>query len=156
MNARGKRSTCVRATVLTLTALFGTYLAGWYLDAEYMHWPTIWKASQSETSAGVRVSELVRARTGKPGAKPRWHHCGWCEMAYAHAKHVAIKVTVDPNEAFLFDWNARTRHLLPLTVRTAERFPELIPSGFIVRPLSEGGLDGQFHADRACEVVPRT
>jgi hypothetical protein len=132
------------------------YGIGSFFDCEYVHWPTIWQASRAETPAGVRVANLVRAQAAGSEVTPHWHHCGWCETVYSHAEHVAIKVTISANEAFLFDWDASTRRLLPLTIRTAERFPELIPSGFIIKPLSGSGLDGQLHTDRACRVIAKT
>ena len=152
---RWKRIAVMLATVLSINVVGAAYLIGWFMDFEYVYWPTIWQASRAETSTGVRVADLIRSRATNPEVKPRWHHCGWCETAYAHAKHVAIKVTIDANEAFLFDWDAGSRRLLPITVRTAERFPELIPAGFTLAPLSNPSLDGQLHCDRACQVVAK-
>ena len=152
---RGKRIALILATIVPVLA--GTaYSVGWFFDCEYVHWPTIWHASRAETPAGIRVANLVRAQTAHSKVTPHWHHCGWCATVYSQAKHVAIKVTISANEAFLFDWDASTRRLLPLTVRTAERFPELIPAGFIMDPLSEGRLDGQLHTDRACRIIAKT
>jgi hypothetical protein len=150
--SRTRRIALVLATVLP-SVVAVVYGFGLYTDCEYVHWPTIWQASRAETSSGVRVAELIRKRATSSTARPDWHHCGWCETVYSHAKHVAIKVTVGESEAYLFDWDASTRRLTPLTVRTAEVFPELLPSGFIAEPFLESGLDGQLHSDRPCRVV---
>ncbi len=131
------------------------YLFGCYTDREYIHWPTIWQASRAKTPSGLPVAELISKRARTSSAGPHWHHCGWCETVYSYAKHFAIKVTVSPNEAYLFDWDANTGRLMPLTVHTAELFPELIPPGFIVEPLSSSSLGDQFCADRRCQVVAR-
>ena len=133
-------------------ALAAAYLYGWFTDCEYVHWPTSWQASRAETQSGIRVAELIRIRAGAGESRPHWHHCGFCETLYAHASHFPVKVTISATEAYLFDWDASARRLLPITVRTAEVFRELIPSGSVIEPLS-GGLDGQLHADRPCRIV---
>jgi hypothetical protein len=119
------------------------YVRGWFTDCEYIHWPTFCQASRAETSPDISARDLIKTRL-KLSARPHWHHCGWCKTVYSHAKHVAVKVTVSASEAYLFDWDATARRLLPITVRTAEVFPELIPRGFVVEPLSAPGLDGQL------------
>jgi hypothetical protein len=147
-----KRIALILAALLPVIAA-AVYLFGLFLDFEYVHWPTIWQASRAKTPTGVRVAELIRDRVASSEVTLRWHHCGWCNTVYTHANHVAIKVTLSANEGFLFDWDPSTRRLLPITIGTAERFPELIPSGFIIEPLTVGGLDGQLHIDRACRIV---
>ena len=154
LRPRRKRVALTLAAVLLVIAA-AVYLFGWFLDFEYVHWPTIWQASRAETPTGVRVANLIRARAASSEVTLHWHHCGWCETVYSHANHVAIKASVSADEAFLFDWDPSTRRLLPITIRTAERFPELIPSGFTIEPFSAGGLDGQLHTDRACRIVAK-
>jgi hypothetical protein len=156
MKISGPRSKLRRiawVSILLLPVIALVYLYGRFMDCEYVHWPTIWQASRAKTSAGVRVAQLIRERAGSAAARPHWHHCGWCEAVYAHARHVAIKVTVGANVAYLFDWDASTRRLTPLTVRTAEVFPELLPPGFIAEPFSDSGLDGQLQNDRPCRLI---
>jgi hypothetical protein len=150
---RIKRRRIALVAALLLPVIAAVYLYGLFMDCEYVHWPTIWQASRAETPFGGRVAELIRKRAASSTVRPHWHHCGWCETVYSHAKHVAIKVTVSASEAYLFDWDAGTRRLTPLTVRTAEVFPELLPSGFIAEPYSDSGLDGQLHTDRPCRLV---
>lgn len=155
--ASERKRRCI-ALILALTlpmAASVAYLWGCYMDCEYIHWPTIWQASRAKTPLGLPVAELISARVRTSSAGPHWHHCGWCETVYSCAKHFAIKVTVSPSEAYLFDWDAKTGRLMPLTVRTAELLPEVIPSGFIVEPSSAGGFDGQLHNDRPCRIVAR-
>lgn len=151
MKMSRKRVGLILAVTLPVV-LASAYLFGWFMDCEYIHWPTIRQASRAETTSGIRVAELIRTRAGASQGKPHWHHCGWCETVYAHAPHFSVKVTVSATEAYLFDWDASTRRLLPITVRTAEVFRELIPSGFVIDPTS-GGLDGQLHNDRPCRIV---
>lgn len=149
--SKGRRGALVVALLLPVIA--AVYLYGVFMDCEYVHWPTIWQASRAKTSSGVRVAELIRQRAVSSTASPHWHHCGWCQTAYSHAEHVAIKVTVSSSEAYLFDWDANSGRLTPLTVRTAEVFPELLPSGLIAEPVSDSGMDGQLHGDRPCRLV---
>jgi hypothetical protein len=151
---RSRRRALIVALALAL-GIGAVYLLGCYMDCEYVHWPTIWQASRAQTPSGVRVAALIQTRTASQSARPHWHHCGWCETVYAYAEHFAIKVTVSESEAYLFDWDATTRRLVPITVRTAEVFPELIPSGSQMERLSDHGLDGQFQNDRPCRIVPR-
>lgn len=149
-----KRIAFVCAAALPfVVAAIGVF--GWLFDCEFIHWPMLWKASRAETSDGVSVNDLIRARAARTTSSPDWHYCGFCKVVYAHAKHVPVKVTISANEAFLFDWDASTRRLLPITVRTAAVFPELIPNGFVAQPSSASGLDGQLHDDRPCLIVPR-
>ncbi|MBE0544673.1 MAG: hypothetical protein IH623_25315 [Verrucomicrobia bacterium] len=150
-----KRRIALIVAVVLPVAFAAVYAFGVFMDCEYVHWPTIWQASRAETPSGYRVADLIRTRASTSPAHPHWHHCGWCETVYSHAKHVAIKVTVSPSEAYLFDWDASTRRLTPLTVRTAEVFPELVPSGFVAEASLDGGLDGQLHDDRPCRLVAR-
>jgi hypothetical protein len=153
---RWKRAAFVSAALLSINAAGIACFLGWFMDLEFVHWPTVWQASRAKTPAGVRVSDLIRARATNSTAEPDWHHCNWCQTIYSHAKHVAIKVTVGADEAFLFDWDPGSRRLLPATIRTADRFPELVPSGFAISPLPSVGLDGQLHVDRPCRGVPKT
>ena len=132
------------------------YLLGCYMDCEYVHWPTVWQASRAKTSSGIRVAELMHTRATTQPAHPHWHHCGWCETVYSFVEHYAVKVTLSATEAYLFDWDAASQRLVPITVQTAEVFPELIPAGFAVEPTAWSGLDGQLHNDRRCRIVARS
>ena len=150
-----KRAAVVLAAALPLV-LAVVCLFGWLFDYEFIHWPMLWKASRARTSDGALVNDLIRARAARANSSPDWHCCGFCSVVYAHAKHVPVKVIISANEAFLFDWDASTRRLLPITVRTAEVFPELIPHGFTAQSSSATGLDGQLHNDRPCEILRKT
>jgi hypothetical protein len=129
---------------------------GWFFDCEFIHGPMLWKASRAKTFGGMQVNDLIRARATGANSLPDWHYCGFCRVVYSHAKHVPVKVVISANEAFLFDWDASKRRLLPMTVRTAEVFPELIPDAFIATPSRATGLDGQFHNDPPCSIVPKS
>jgi uncharacterized protein (DUF433 family) len=92
---RWKRAAFVSAALLSINAAGIACFLGWFMDLEFVHWPTVWQASRAKTPAGVRVSDLIRARATNSTAEPDWHHCNWCQTIYSHAKNVAIKVTVD-------------------------------------------------------------
>ena len=148
--SRRNRIVCISLMVFLIICC-AVYLFGWFLDFEYIHCLTIHRASRSRTYSGVRVAELIQTRV-KTSERLYWHHCGWCETVYPHAKHFAIKVTVSSTQEFLFDWDPKTNRLLPLTVRTAAAFPELIPPGYEIESL-RGSLDGQLHSDQPCRIV---
>lgn len=131
------------------------YEFGRMLEFEYPFWPTLWLAKQTKTSDGNRVADLIRSRSGASYVGQRWHHCTWCDVAYSHAPNVAVKVTFsnDERDFYLFDWQVSRRRLLPITVRTARLFPELIPPGCDIKPLGVGLNSQLYHDDEPCLVV---
>ena len=104
------------------------------------------------------MTDLIRLRSGGSYANQHWHHCSWCEVVYPHAQHLAIKVTINNSEEdyYLFDWDISHRKLVPLTVRTAKMFPELIPSGSAIKPLGVGLNPQLYHNDEPCAVVAKS
>jgi hypothetical protein len=68
---------------------------------------------------------------------------------------MAVKVTVNTNEYdyYLFDWDLLHRKLLPISERTAETFPELVPPGYVVQPVAAGGNAQLYRDDQACIIV---
>lgn len=76
---------------------------------------------------------------------------------YPHAAHSVVKVTVNTNEYdfYLFDWDLWHRKLLPVTVRTARAFPELVPAGCVVEPLGVGLNPQLYRDDEPCAIVAR-
>jgi hypothetical protein len=70
---------------------------------------------------------------------------------------LAVRVTGDYTKLdfYLFDWDLIHRRLLPISVRTAKAFPELIPQGYVVKPLGVG-LNPQLYRkdDEPCLIVP--
>ncbi len=105
-------------------------------ECEWPFWPTLWLAEQTRAPDGSRVVDLIRTRSDSSFAKQHWHHCTFCNDVYPHAPHMAVRVTGDINKRdfYLFDWDLWNRRLLPITVRTAKTFPELIPPGSFVKP----------------------
>ena len=146
-----RRTAWVVAAVFVVLGL--VYEAGFVMECEYPFWPTLWVAEQTKTPDGKRVVDLIRSRSGVLSGEEHWHHCSWCDDVFEYAPHMAIKVTANNDEAkyLLFDWEFSRRRLLPLTVRTAKLFPELIPSGYVVQPL--GNLLNRD--DEACRIVVR-
>ncbi len=133
----------------------GAYGWGVGVDGEYVHWLTIWRASRAKTDDGFSVADLVLQRAKSPAPHPHWHTCGWCPTVYSHTPHTPMKVALSASEAYLFDWDPKSNRLLPMTMHTAELFPELIPPGYAAEQCSEGGLDGQLQSDRPCRIVVR-
>ncbi len=130
------------------------------LEFEFPFWPTLWMASQTKVPAGTRVTELIRVRSASSYvAQQHWHHCTWCDVVYPHAPHSAVKVTISTNEMdfYLFDWDVWHRRLLPISIRTAKLFPELIPVGCVVEPL-DNGLNPQLyqHSDGPCRIITQS
>jgi len=127
------------------------------LECEFPFWPSLWLAERTRTSDGTRVSELLRVRSGSNYVSQYWHHCTWCDVVYPHAPHSAIKVTVNTNEYdfYLFDWDLWHRKLLPVTVRTAKAFPELIPAKCVVKPLGVGLNPQLYRDDEPCAIVAK-
>ena len=72
---------------------------------------------------------------------------------------MAIQVTGDVRKLnlYLFDWDFWHRRLLPISVHSAKIFPDLIPPGYVVKPLGVG-LNPQLYQkdDEPCLIVPNT
>jgi hypothetical protein len=68
---------------------------------------------------------------------------------------MAVRVTVNNNikDFYLFDWDIWHRRLLPITVRTAKIFPELIPAGYAVKALGVGLNPQLYDHDEPCLIV---
>jgi len=134
------------------------YLGGLFLECEYPFWPTLLLAARAKTPEGSRVTDLIRVRSGSSYAQQHWHHCTWCDVVYPHAPQLAIKVTVNTNtgDYFLFDWDLRQMRLLPITVRTAKLFPELITPGDTVEPLGVGLNPQLYRNDEPCLIVTQS
>ena len=133
------------------------YWFGLVLECEYPFWPTLWLAKQAKTGDGSRVTDLIRIRSDSSYLPQYWHHCTWCDVVYPHAPHMAIQVTGDVSKqnVYLFDWDLWHRRLLPISVRTAQMFPELIPPGYVVKPLGVGNNPQLYHSDdEPCLIVP--
>jgi hypothetical protein len=124
------------------------------MEYEYPFWPTLWIAEQTQIPDGRRVTDLIRSRSGGSNVQQHWHHCSWCDVVYPHAEHLAVKVTINENETnfYLFDWDLARRKLLPITVRTAKLFPELIPPGRVIEPLGLGLNPQLYHDDEPCRI----
>jgi hypothetical protein len=151
-----KPSRVILLAVVAFVILAAVYEFGRVFEFEYPFWPTLWLAEQTKTPDGSRVTDLIRIRSGSPHVSQHWHHCTWCDVVYPHAPHLAIKVTVNDDERdfYLFDWQLSQRKLLPITVRTAKLFPELIPPGYVIKPLGVGLNPQLYHNDEPCLVVP--
>ena len=71
---------------------------------------------------------------------------------------MAIRVNGDyaKLDFYLFDWDLSQRRLLPISVHTAKMFPEVIPPGYVVKPLGVG-LNPQLYRgdDEPCLIVPK-
>lgn len=145
----------IGAAVLSLLVL-GIYELGLVLECEFPFWQTLRIAEKTRVPDGRQVSDLVRLRmVGSSLDRQHWHHCTWCDVTYPHAPHMAVKVTInnDEKDFFLFDWDASQRKLLPITVRTAKAFPELIPSNCVVEPLGVGLNPQLYHNDEPCRIA---
>ena len=148
---RYKVALIVAVSLFVLAAV--AYKFGCAFEFEYPFWPTLWLAEKTKTSDGSRVPDLVRIRSSNY-VEQHWHHCTWCDVVYPHAPHMAVKVTVnnDEKDFYLFDWDVSRRRLLPITVRTAKFFPELIPTGCVVVPLGVGLNPQLYHNDEPCRI----
>jgi len=133
------------------------YEWGLFCECEYPFWPTLWLAERTKIPDGSRVTDLIRIRSGSSYAEQYWHHCTWCDVVYPHAPHLAIKVTInnDEKDFYLFDWQLSERRLLPMTVRTAKAFPELIPPGQSVQPIGVGINPQLYSNDEPCLIVAK-
>jgi hypothetical protein len=154
----GALTVAPRAGAVLLVLMGAVYEFGYVFEFEYPFWPTLWIAEHTKTRDGRRVSELVDTRSGFPHGVQHWHHCTWCNVVYPHAPHVAVKVTTndDENNFLLFDWDLMRRRLLPASVRTARLFPELIPPGYVVKPLGLGLNPQLYHNDEPCLTVAQS
>ncbi len=143
----------VAGILAVFTAVF-LWLAACF-ECEFPFWPTLWLASRTKTPSGERVTDLIRARSGKSYQEQHWHHCTWCDVVYPHAPHLVIKVNINEvdTDFYLFDWDVRRRKLLPVTVRSAKLFPELIPKGCVVEPLGVGLNPQLYHDDQPCRII---
>jgi hypothetical protein len=158
-NGSRRRIALVVGTIFVVL-MAAVYLWGYVMEDEYPFWPTLWLASQTRAPDGDRVVDLIRIRSGNSYVAQHWHHCTWCDVIYPHAPHMAIRVTINTNieDFYLFDWDVMHRRLLPITVRTAKVFPELIPNGYVVEPLGVG-LNPQlyyYHNDEPCRIVAQS
>lgn len=147
------------AGVVCVPLAIAVYWFGLVFECEYPFWPTLWLAEQTKAPDGRRVTELIRNRSDSSFSQQHWHHCTWCDMLYPHAPHMAIQVTGDASKLdfYLFDWDSWDRRLLPISVHTAKIFPELIPPGYVVKPLGVG-MNPQLYRsdDEPCLIVPKT
>jgi hypothetical protein len=139
-----------------LAAAVGEF--GRIFEYEYPFWPTLWVAEQTKAPGGTRMFDLIRVRSGSSYVEQHWHHCTWCDVVYPHAPHMAVKVTVnhDEEDFYLFDWQLSQRKLLPITVRTAKAFPELIPPGCVAEPIGTGLNPQLYHNDEPCLIIPKS
>jgi hypothetical protein len=149
----------VGVVFVVLTA--AVYVFGLGFEFEYPFWPTLWLAEQTKTPDGSRMTDLIRIRSGSSYVKQHWHHCTFCDDVYPYAPHMAVTVTVNNDERnfYLFDWDVMQRRLLPITVRTAKVFPELIPVGYVVKPLRVGSIPQIYHddeKDEPCLIVAQS
>jgi hypothetical protein len=148
----------LRVILAVLTA--GVFWLGACLEFEYPFWPTLWLASHAKAPDGTRVTDLIRIRSDSSYVAQHWHHCTWCDVVYPHAPHMSVRVTINTNmdDFYLFDWDVWHQRLLPITVRTAKFFPELIPTGCVVEPLGVG-LNPQlyyYHHDEPCRIAAQS
>jgi len=155
---RSKRAWIMGLSLIVVAVV--VYGCGCALEFEYPFWPTLWLASRTKTPDGQRVADLIRIRSGSSYVEQHWHHCTWCDVVYPDAPHLAVKVTIndslDDKEFYLFDWEVGRRRLLPITVRTAKLFPELIPKGFIIEPRSEGLKTQLYNGDEPCRIIAQS
>jgi hypothetical protein len=152
----GSRKRTALLLAVILAVLMGAFwMWGYILEDEYPFWPTLWIAEQTKVPDGTRVATLIRVRSGSSYVDQHWHHCTWCDVVYPHAQHMAIQVTINANEKefYLFDWDVWHRRLLPITVRTAKLFPELIPAGCTVDPSGVGLNPQLYDNDEPCRIV---
>jgi hypothetical protein len=142
-------------SVVCIVVAAAVYWFGLFFEFEYPFWPTLYLAEQTKTPDGSRVTDLIRIRSGSSYVHQHWHHCTFCDGVYPYAPHLAIRVTGDFDEMdfYLFDWDSSHRRLLPISVRTAKMFPELIPSGYVVKPLGVGLNPQLYHNDEPCLIV---
>jgi hypothetical protein len=153
--AKRRRAALLVAVFFVIPVLAAIYEGGYILECEYPFWPTLWMAKQTKIPDGLRVTDLISTRSGDSFKDQHWRHCTWCDVVYPHAPHMAVKVMINEEESnfYLFDWDLTRRKLLPITVRTAKLFPELIPSGYTVQ-LSGVGLNPQlYNNDEPCRIV---
>jgi len=152
-------SVALLGVVVCIVLATAVYWFGLVFECEYPFWPTLWLAEQTKTPDGSRVTDLIRIRSDSSFSQQYWHHCTWCDVVYPHAPHMAIRVDGDyaKLDFYLFDWDISHRRLLPISVHTAKMFPELIPPGYVVKPLGVG-LNPQLYQkdDEPCLVVPKT
>jgi hypothetical protein len=141
------------ASLVAIVVVLAVLEVGYAFEFEYPFCLTLWLAEQTTTPNGSRVTDLIRIRAGNSAASQHWHHCTYCADIYPHAPHLAVQVTCGSDRDFyLFDWDVIHRKLLPISLRTAKLFPELVPTGYVVNPLSFPQLSN----DEACLVAPPT
>jgi hypothetical protein len=153
-----RRTVALLVSVVCVVLVAAVYEFGLIFECEYPFRPTLWLAEQTKIPDGRRMTDLIRIRSDGSYADQYWHHCTWCDVVYPHVPHLAIKVTLnnDERDFYLFDWQLSHRRLLPMTVRTARLFPELIPSGCVVKPLGVGLNPQLYHNDEPCLIVPKS
>jgi hypothetical protein len=138
-------------SLLAIVVILAVLEIGYTFEFEYPFCLTLWLAEQTTTPNGSRVFDLVRTRGGNSAASQHWHHCTYCADIYPHAAHLAVQVTCGSGRnVYLFDWDVIDRKLLPISLRTAKLFPELVPPGYIVKALSFPQLSN----DEACLIAP--
>ncbi len=146
------------AGLVSVVVAAAVYCFGVIFECEFPFWPSLWLAEQTKTPDGSRLADLIRIRSGSSYVQQYWHHCSFCDDIYPHAPHMAIRVLGDYGKLdfYLFDWDLWHRRLLPISVRTAKMFPELIQPGYVVKPLGVG-MNPQLYRsdDEPCLIIPK-
>lgn len=145
-------------TTILAVLMAAVWMWGYVMECEYPFWPTLWLAERTKAPDGIRVADLIRVRSGSSYVEQHWHHCTYCDDAYPHAPHMAIQVTINANamDFYLFDWDTWHRRLLPITVRTAKLFPELIPTGCTIDTSGVENTQVYGGSDEPCRIVPQS
>ena len=111
------------------------YIFGIFLDFEYPYWWTLHKVAEAKSVNGVQISEILNKKFPATRHKIHWHTNGEMASIFGRLNESLVWVNFhDPDSThvyYQFAYNELTEVLVPISKTTADKFPELFPSGDI-------------------------
>jgi hypothetical protein len=126
-----------RRIVYALSAALVFYIAGlvWVFgiifEFEYPYTFILMRVRNATTFSGAPIAAIIKALGSEWGREIAWHTDSYCANWCGPHKNLICVFLDDPDKSarYLFAYNRQTHTLVPMTVQTAARFPEILPTG---------------------------
>lgn len=109
---------------------------GLLFELEYPHWWMLHRVHDARTVSGEPIAAVLKRHFGENADFVHWHTCGYCIGRAGRSetlRHVQFEMR---GRFFSFAYDPSRNQLVPMSAVTVKEFPELVPPGDQLVPLS--------------------
>lgn len=129
------KKTILLSLVALVVGLSLEWGIGLFAELEYLHWWMLRRVDDARTVSGEPIAAVLKRHFGESADFVHWHTCGYCidRPRSETLRHVQFEMR---GRFFSFAYDPSRNQLVPMSAATVKEFPELVPPGDRLVPLS--------------------